>query len=93
MAKFRKTAIVEAEQFDEDMSHPVVCVALKDVATGAIVGTSAPFSQITRAVYAIKTLEGWHEVAPVDWIIQGIRGEFWPCKPDIFAETYEAVEQ
>lgn len=38
------------------------------------------------------TLEGGHIVSPGDWIITGVRGEHYPCKPDIFAETYERVE-
>ena len=40
----------------------------------------------------IKTLEGGHMVAPGDWIIKGVNGEFYPCKPDIFEATYEAVK-
>ena len=40
----------------------------------------------------ISTLEGGHIVCPGDWIITGVRGEKYPCKPDIFEETYEAVE-
>jgi hypothetical protein len=39
----------------------------------------------------IDTKEGGHIVCPGDWIITGMRGERYPCKPDIFAETYEAV--
>lgn len=39
-----------------------------------------------------KTLEGWLIVCPGDYIIQGVKGEYYPCKPDIFAETYESVE-
>lgn len=38
-----------------------------------------------------ETLEGWHIVCPGDWIIKGVKGEFYPCKPDIFAETYEPI--
>jgi hypothetical protein len=38
----------------------------------------------------IDTLEGGHDVCPGDWIIKGIKGEFYPCKPDIFAASYEA---
>ena len=38
------------------------------------------------------TLEGWHIVCPGDYIIKGIKGEFYPCKPDIFEMTYEKVE-
>ncbi|MCH8476294.1 MAG: PGDYG domain-containing protein [Opitutales bacterium] len=41
---------------------------------------------------AIKTLEGHHEISPGDWIITGIKGERYPCKPDIFEATYEQVE-
>ena len=39
--------------------------------------------------FKIKTLEGNHKVILSDWIIKGIKGEFYPCKPDIFKETYE----
>lgn len=37
----------------------------------------------------IDTLEGGHIVCPGDWIITGVQGEHYPCKPDIFALTYE----
>lgn len=37
------------------------------------------------------TLEGHHIVCPGDWIIKGVKGEFYPCKPDIFIITYEEV--
>lgn len=37
----------------------------------------------------IDTLEGGHTVCPGDWIITGIKGERYPCKPDVFAATYE----
>lgn len=39
----------------------------------------------------IDTKEGGHIVCPGDWIITGVAGEKYPCKPDIFAVTYEAV--
>ncbi len=39
----------------------------------------------------IETLEGGHIVCPKDFIITGIAGEVYPCKPDIFEKTYEAV--
>ena len=41
----------------------------------------------------IHTLEGTMTASAGDWIIKGIKGEFYPCKPDIFAATYEPVEQ
>ena len=39
----------------------------------------------------IDTLEGGHIVCPGDWIITGVKGERYPCKPDIFAARYEAI--
>jgi len=41
----------------------------------------------------IDALEGGHNVCPGDWIIKGVNGEFYPCKPDIFEKTYEPAEQ
>lgn len=41
----------------------------------------------------IETLEGTMEARPGDWIIRGIRGELYPCKPDVFENTYEIVEE
>lgn len=40
----------------------------------------------------IETLEGKLKASPGDWIIKGINGELYPCKPDIFAKTYEEVD-
>jgi hypothetical protein len=44
--------------------------------------------------YDIRTLEGTMHASPGDWIIRGVKGEFYPCKPDIFEATYEpALEE
>ena len=40
----------------------------------------------------IPTLEGDHLAQVGDWIIKGVKGEFYPCKPDIFELTYEPVD-
>lgn len=40
----------------------------------------------------IKTLEGTMHAEVDDYIIKGVKGEFYPCKPDIFEATYEAIE-
>ena len=40
----------------------------------------------------VRTLEGALHATLGDWIIRGVKGEFYPCKPDIFAATYEPVE-
>ena len=40
----------------------------------------------------IHTLEGDMNTSPGDWIIKGLRGEFYPCKPDIFEKSYNIIE-
>ncbi len=40
----------------------------------------------------VDTFEGGHVVCPGDWIITGVKGEHYPCKPDIFEMTYEPAE-
>jgi hypothetical protein len=40
----------------------------------------------------IATLEGVMTASPDDWIIRGVKGEYYPCKPEIFQATYEKVE-
>lgn len=47
----------------------------------------------SKTGWSCDTLEGKHEVTPGDWIITGIKGEKYPCKPDIFDKTYEKVEE
>ena len=44
-------------------------------------------------IMLLQTLEGTMAASPGDWIIRGIKGEFYPCKPDIFEETYEKVDE
>ena len=41
----------------------------------------------------IETLEGTMKATPGDWIIRGVNGEYYPCKPDIFEKTYEILEK
>ena len=78
MPKFRKLPVeIEATQFNAPGDHPAV-VASSQSPTG----------------FGIHTLEHTqikHEVTPGDWIITGVKGEVYPCKPDIFATTYEQV--
>jgi hypothetical protein len=79
MPKFRKKAIViEAVQFTGEQPWPE--------------GVYASTNPNERGLPRIFTLEGPHEVTKGDWIITGIKGEKYPCKPDIFAATYDLVE-
>lgn len=54
--------------------------------------TSADDCRYSTPEMSIQTLEGTMSARPGDWIIKGVQGEFYPCKPDIFAATYELVE-
>ena len=54
-------------------------------------GTSRGFDHIPDTNADIHTLEGWHHANYGDYIIRGVKGELYPCKPDIFDMTYEAV--
>lgn len=49
-------------------------------------GVSAPLFEVD-----IETLEGTMTASPNDYIIKGVKGEFYPCKPDIFKATYDPV--
>ena len=49
------------------------------------------FEIIPREGLVIHTLEGDHHASPGDYIIKGVNGEFYPCKPDIFAKTYASA--
>ena len=51
-------------------------------------GEEAPYINLT-----IPTKEGDHTALHGDYIIKGVQGEFYPCKPDIFEATYEPVEE
>ena len=44
-------------------------------------------------MFLVLTLEGTMLASTGDYIIKGVNGEFYPCKPDVFAKTYEAVEE
>ena len=55
-------------------------------------GRSGFRDEVGGAEVVIYTLEGNHVGRIGDWIIRGVKGEFYPCKPDIFAATYEPVE-
>jgi hypothetical protein len=55
-------------------------------------GRDVPGVELVAGGAFIQTLEGPLNVSPGDMIITGVKGERYPCKPDIFAATYEGVE-
>jgi hypothetical protein len=85
--KFRKKPVViEARQF-EVWRGPQEAVELAAWCEGRI-----PSMQALRPVIEIDTLEGTVTASDGDWIIKGVKGEFYPCKPDIFAASYDVEE-
>lgn len=91
MAKFRKKPVtIEAITFDELVEH--------GRSSGANIVNGMPWSfsyeghpitHETDDCYLIPTLEGTMKFGRGDMLITGVKGEIYPCKPDIFAATYE----
>lgn len=83
--KFRKRPVViEAMQLTEESKnrvfHWITCNCVPD------------WDEENNSVIVIQTLEGEMTARLGDWVIKGVKGEFYPCKPDIFQATYEPVE-
>ena len=98
MARYRKRPIeIEAVQWDgTEVAAGALVAQIKAGGGDAhydVVSTAAPSDGRWEHRLLIGTLEGWLIASPGDWIIRGIQGEFYPCKPDIFAETYEPVDR
>lgn len=94
--KFRKKPVViEATRFNAPCDHPAVKRAYfaEDGKIRWVEGDDPAINVWNcRQGFCIQTLEGVIEVKLGDWIITGVKGEQYPCKPDIFDATYEAAE-
>ena len=93
MADYRKKPVViQAEQFSVEKWNA------GEPAPFGVVNFGVPKADDDRSASSldgkhwVSTLEGPLIVSDGDWIIRGIKGEYYPCKPDIFEATYEAVE-
>lgn len=88
--KFRKKpVIIEAMQFTTN--NEVGSPTMDAICNWANQGKDKPNAWHNGTDIYIKTLEGEMRATVGDFIIQGVNGEFYPCKPDIFEKTYEAV--
>ena len=89
MTQYRKKPVaIEARQWDGSVeSYRSITEApeYKDLVCNML------YDGQKVASFDIITLEGVHIVTPGDFIIKGVKGEFYPCKPDIFEAIYEAV--
>lgn len=82
----KKPVVIEAFKFDGDFMDSTGNYYVPEW----ILDTDYSFEE--GELY-IKTLEGWMHVSVGDYIIQGVQGEVYPCKPDIFSDTYEEVQE
>ena len=79
----KKPVVIEAVQYTGD-NFKEIC---------DFVGTILNRPDSEQSHIIIETLEGDHIASVGDFIIKGVHGEFYPCKPDIFEKTYELVEE
>lgn len=101
MPRFRKRPVViEAEQFDGTVDDATRIIRWM-LSGGGYARYHEPGERIPGpgrgvttlpAYLAIDTLEGTMRAEPGDWIIRGVQGEHYPCKPAIFEATYEEVQ-
>jgi hypothetical protein len=89
MAKFRKKPVeIDAWQFEAQQFMQQPDWLYRAIMAGKIAYQGGP-----SPYYTIKTLEGKMKAVPGDWIIRGVKGELYPCKPDIFDATYDRADQ
>lgn len=78
----KKPVVIEAMQFNGENSREIR-TWMKD---------GEPEGWENESIMRIETLEGTMSANKSDWVIKGINGEFYPCKPDIFEKTYDPAE-
>ena len=95
MSKFRKKPVViEAITFNEFVEYGKTKVKPEHLNNGMPWSFDYGGHSVTHEndeCYLIPTLEGTHNMTPKDMLITGIKGEIYPCKIDIFNQTYEAI--
>lgn len=90
----KKPVVIEAMRLENNYNsivNVVEWVENIDMST-SLIGMNATVKNIQDHGFFINTLEGKMRADFGDYIIKGVAGEFYPCKPDIFEKTYEAVE-
>ena len=81
----KKPVVIEAVQWTGDNGEEIYNFC----------GNYAKFatSDLGLGKLGIETLEGFMEASTGDYIIKGVKGEYYPCKPDVFEKTYERVDE
>jgi len=91
MPRYRKKPVeIEAIQFTEEMALRMLIDKHEGPFGLCASGNYHPENRTVSAAWIpIKTLEGVMRADLGDWIIKGVQGELYPCKPDIFSATYD----
>lgn len=84
----KKPVVIDAIQFKDD---PDTLIEIQEFMGGGELRISC--ANPDNPVLKIETLEGVMEASVGDFIIRGVKGEYYPCKPDIFEQTYEPVTE
>ena len=91
--KFRKKPVViEARQFKTNNEPGPSAPNMDALVSWMNQGKDSVVGWHNGTDIFIETLEGGVRATVGDWIIKGVKGEFYPCKPDVFELTYEPVE-
>ena len=92
VVKYRKKPVtIEAMHFSGNLTRPQVEAIARWCEGSFQYDRQQPEKTYYWAIY-LRTLEGTTRASLNDYIIKGVEGEFYPCKPEIFKKTYEAVE-
>lgn len=92
--KYRKKPVVIEAVIWTGLNHDEIKSFCGDAARIDICDTAWEVGKgIPVSILYIDTLEGVHKASIGDYIIKGVKGEFYPCKPDIFCQTYEEVTE
>lgn len=93
MARYRKRPVeIDAVYFDGTHASVIGVMHFVDAGRGTTEIKIHTNSNPARSHITIPTLEGDMRANAGDWIIRGIKGELYPCKADVFADTYEPVD-
>lgn len=84
----KKPVIIEAIQFEDNSDR---IIEIHEFMGGDTIRVN--YEDKDNPYLKIETLEGTMKASVGDYIIKGVNGEFYPCKPDIFEKTYEPVEE
>ena len=92
MAFFTKKPVtIEALQYPTDPFDNAGAISVYEWVRRNSLGKNSAYIDPMSGALVIHTLEGDMCVSAGDWVIRGVQGEFYPCKPDIFKATYEEV--